>query len=864
MERGRLRVYLGAAPGVGKTFAMLDEGHRRSERGTDVVIGLVETHDRPKTAERMGDLEVIPRRHVDHAGLSTTELDVEAVLRRRPEVVLVDELAHANAGDPGPGRHRKRWQDVEQLLSAGIDVITTVNVQHLESLNDVVASITGVRQTEIVPDRVVRAADAVELVDMSPQALRRRMAHGNVYPAHKVDAALANYFREGNLAALRELALLWLAERVDEGLETYRASHGIAATWATRERVIVGLSAGQESESLMRRAARIASRTAGGEWLAVYIARRDGLRSVPADQLERLRQTAEDLGGRFRAVVASDVTAGLLDVARGENATQILIGASRRSRLSAVLRPGIGETVIAESGDIDVHVVTHQSARNRAQRRQPNGVGSVRRIWGYLLAVLGTALVAVLLTLTRELHGLPTETLMMLLLVIAVALVGGLLPALLAAVLASLALNFFFVPPTGTLTVADPENAFAILAFLLIASAVATVVDRAARRTEQAVKARSEANALAVLSHNLLRVGDDPDDLLREACAVFDMTGAAVLRTSPDTPGGIVIEAGHGEVPATPSDAAVTTQIEPGVTLALRGRSLQADQQSLLTAYAAHLAVLRDRRRGAEASRLAADLAEGNRTRTALLAAVSHDLRSPLAAAKAAASSLRNTEITWSKDDERELLATVEEAIDRLEGLVANLLDLSRLQTGAITPLLTELDLASAVDWTLRSIDGTEQVSTALGPDLPPVVADPGLLDRAVANIVENAIKHTPAGTKIRLNAAAWTDRAGQSWVSLRVVDSGSGVNDDRKETIFGAFQRLGDVPNGDGLGLGLAVARGLTEAMGGQLTAEDTPGGGLTLVLDLPAGTAPTATLPETGPRSDPEPVVDDDDERP
>ena len=832
MERGRLRVYLGAAPGVGKTFAMLDEGHRRSERGTDVVIGLVETHDRPKTMAEIGDMEVVPRRQVDHRGLQTTELDVEAVLHRAPDVVLVDELAHTNAGDD-PTRPRKRWQDVQTLLDASIDVITTVNIQHLESLNDVVAAITGIRQTETVPDRVVRGADAIELVDMSPQALRRRMAHGNIYPAHKVDTALSRYFREGNLAALRELALLWLADRVDEALERYREDHGIEATWATRERVVVGLSGGPESEAMMRRAARIASRTAGGEWLAVYISRRDGLRSVPTDQLARLRRSAEDLGGTFRAVVADDAAEGLLDFARAENATQILIGASRRGRLSTLLRPGVGETVIAESGDIDVHAVTHAYARNAApgRRRRP-GLSNRRQLAGYVVAVLGTAVMAGALSATADLHGLPTQTLVMLLVVIATALIGGLLPAIVAALLSSLALNFLFVPPTGTFTVADPENAFAIAAFLVIGIAVATVVNRAARRSEQAIRARTEANALAVLSHNLLQAGDRPVELLQQACEVFDMTGAAVLRVAGSGPA--KVEASYGDAPSDESGADVSIDIEPGTRLMLRGHALRADQQSLLTAYAAHVAVILERRRAQAETRRAADLAEGNRTRTALLAAVSHDLRSPLAAAKAAVSSLQNTDITWSPDDERELLGTVEESVDRLDALVSNLLDLSRIQAGAVKPLLTDVDLASAVTWTLDTIAGSEAVKVELDPELPAVVADPGLLDRVIANVVENALKHTPEGTTVEINGCTLVED-GRAWVSLRIVDHGSGVPESRREAIFAPFQRLGDVPQGDGLGLGLAVVRGLTEAMGGRISAEDTPAGGLTMVVDLP-----------------------------
>ena len=834
MERGALRVYLGAAPGVGKTYAMLAEGLRRAERGTDVVVAFVETHGRAKTEAAIAGLERVPRREVDHGGLLVGELDLAAVLDRRPEVALVDELAHTNAGDPrATTGHTKRWQDVETLLAAGIDVITTVNIQHLESLNDVVASITGIRQRETVPDEVVRAADTIELVDMSPQALRRRMAHGNVYAADKIDAALANYFREGNLGALRELALLWLADRVDAGLERYRGQHRIAGSWPTRERVVVGVSGGPESLALMRRAARIASRTAGGEWLAVYVSRRDGLTGVAPDALERLRVAAEEMGGGFQAVVAHDSADGLLDVARGVNASQVLIGASRRGRLSTVLQPGVGEEVIARSGEIDVHVVTHDYARRAGlARTRRRTLSRARLVTGYLVAVLGTALLALGLYLTPDLHGLPTESLLMLTMVVATALVGGLWPAVLAALLSSLALNFLFVPPTRTLSIADPENAFAILVFVVVGTAVATVVDRSARRTAEAVRARAEANALAVLAHSLLHSGDDPVELLRQAGEVLGMSGAALVEGS--TGRTVTV---WGDPPSSETDARV--EVGSDLTLVLRGRPLEASDQSLLTAYAAHFAVLEERRRAQADAARTQELAEGNRTKTALLAAVSHDLRTPLAAIKAASSSLRNTAIAWSEEDREALLATVEESADRLDALVANLLDMSRLQTGSITSLSAEVDLASVAEWTLRAVPGAESIAVTAPDDLPPVSADPGLLERVIANVVENALKHADAAA-IAVSVSAWTSTASGPRVSLRVVDRGPGVPAEALETIFEPFQRLGDVPAGDGVGLGLAVARGLMEAMGGTLTAEQTPGGGLTQVVDLPAAVTP------------------------
>ena len=338
--RGTLRIYLGAAPGVGKTFAMLGEGHRRAERGTDVVVGFVETHGRPHTAEMIEGLEVVPRRTMNYRGGEFTEMDVDAILARKPAVALVDELAHTNV--PG-ARNEKRWQDVEELLAAGITVLSTVNIQHLESLNDVVQKITGVQQRETVPDSVVRSADQVDIVDISPEALRRRMAHGNIYGPDKIDAALGFYFRIGNLTALRELALLWVADKVDDALLRYRHEHDISHTWETRERVLVAITGGPEGETLIRRAARIAART-NADLLVLHVAGSDGLTGASPATLETQRRLAESLGGTYHEVLGEDVSATLLAFAHAENVTQLMLGASRRSRLAALLTgPGVGD-----------------------------------------------------------------------------------------------------------------------------------------------------------------------------------------------------------------------------------------------------------------------------------------------------------------------------------------------------------------------------------------------------------------------------------------------------------------------------------------------------------------------------------------
>ncbi|MDH6224410.1 MULTISPECIES: ATP-binding protein [Streptomyces] len=827
--RGRLRIYLGAAPGVGKTCAMLDEAHRRAGRGTDCVVAAVEHRDRPRTAQRLDGLEAVARR-------ADGEVDVPAVLRRAPAVALVDDLAHTNA--PG-GRHAKRWQDVAELLDAGIEVITTVNIQHLESLGDLVESITGVREPETVPDEMVRRADQIELVDMSPPALRRRLAHGNVYPPDRIDAQVSHYFRLGNLTALRELALLWVADRVDEYLTRYRSEHRVSAVWGSRERIVVGLTGGPEGRTLMRRAARLAEKGAGGEVLAVHIASRDGLPSAPPRELALQRTLVEELGGTFHHVVGEDVPTALLEFARGVNATQIVLGVSRRKAWQYVLGPGVSATVARDSGpDIDVHLVTHAEAGKGRGLPMARGshLGRPRTVAGWVTGVAGPVLLTLLLlgAGVGGHIGLANEMLLFLGLTVAAALLGGLLPALASAAVGTLLLNWFFTPPAGTLSISEPRNVLALVVFVAVAASVASAVDLAARRTQQAVRLRAEAEILSYLAGSLLRGGTGPQALLERVRETFSMESAALLeREDADARWTCAGSVGPGPVAARPEDADVDVPVGDRMALALSGRVLPAGDRRVLAAFGAQAAVALEHQRLRREAERARELAEGNRIRTALLAAVSHDLRTPLAGIKASVSSLRSEDVEWSEEDRAELLAAIEDGADRLDQLVGNLLDMSRLHTGTVTPLIREVDLDEVVPRALGGVpeDQAGRVVLDVPESLPMVAADPGLLERVVANVVENAVKYSPAPAPVRVSASALGDR-----VELRVVDRGPGVPEATKERMFEPFQRLGDAPRGVGVGLGLAVARGFAEAMGGALAAEDTPGGGLTMVLTLPA----------------------------
>jgi len=828
-RRGRLTVYLGAAPGVGKTYAMLDEARRRCERGTDVVVGYVETHGRAKTFAMLEGLEVLPRQEISYRGTTFTEMDTDAILARKPAVVLVDELAHTNV--PG-SRHEKRAADVEDLRAAGIDVITTVNIQHLESINDEVERITGIRQRETVPDDVVRTADQIQLIDMAPDALRRRMAHGNIYRPEQIDASLASYFRVGNLTALRELALLWLADRVDDALDDYRRAHDIAAPWPTKERIVVAVTGGDESETLLRRGARLAQRAAGSELLAVHVIATDGLRNVDDSRIARSQQLVEALGGSFHSVVGEDVPESVVDFASGANATMIVVGVSRHSRLRRLFTGSTGDRIASLADSIDVHLVTHEQVAGALRARLSLSPLSRRRqALGWLLALLLPVLITACLQSLDQTRQLPLAVLLFLAGTVLVALVGGTLPALFAALVGFLALNWFFTPPVHRLTIAEPTNLVALLIYVAVAAGVATVVDRASRRGSEAARARAEAATLASLSQSVLTGQDTAEAIVERLRETFSQDSVSLLSRSDGT---WRLVAASGPHPAQVPDAADSrVTVDDHHLLALRGASLRATDQRVLEGFAVQTGLVLEYRRLRERENRAVALERADATSTAILRAVSHDLRTPLATMRAAVDGLVSGGPALDPADRRELVEAVDSATDQLEHLIDDLLDLSRLQTGLLRPVLHPRSLEEILPLAVAG-QPPGSVVLELEESAPLVRTDAGLLERVVANLVSNAVR-VSAGEPVRVVAQV-LDRE----VSVLVIDRGPGVPLEQRERMFEPFQRLGDTSTG-GLGLGLAVARGLAEAMGGTLVAEDTPGGGLTMVLavprDLPAG---------------------------
>lgn len=819
-KRGNLRVYVGAAPGVGKTYAALEEIHDLVAAGTDAVVGYVETYDREDTARLLEGLELVARRRIRYGMSESEEMDVGAILAREPEVVLVDELAHTNVSG---SEHLKRWQDVEDMLAAGIDVISTVNIQHFESLNDVVKEITGVTQSEIIPDEVVRNANEIHLVDLTQQAVRERMAAGKIYPAERVDAALSNFFRPGNLGALRELALSWTAEQVDEAVDAYRRDHEIDRRWETRERVVVGLTGTTGGDDTIRRAARMAMR-AKGELLGVHV-RSKGLNSASTPELDGQRQLLGRLGGKYYEIAHSDVGESLVAFARTHNATQLVVGATRRSRLQELVAGSVIQRVLSLSGDIDVHVISNPVRSKARIRRDPSPIPRRRRMWGWVVGGVAFALVTPLMLSMRGEFALQNVLLVYLSIAAVVAWIGGIWPALTAAVVGFVLANYLFTPPYRTWTIASTDDVFALIAFIFLAGLVGFLVATAARRTSEAAIAKAEAETLV----GLIGAGGEGSSqkLIDRLQVALDAEGITLF----DSVAGIfrpLVTAGT-HPPETIESAERTVAVRGGAIVGVVGGPLDAIDERILAATATELATVIDR---AELAEHLADLdvlERANELRTALLRAVSHDLRSPLSVIQASVTSMLQEDVQWPPEDQKEFLRTISEESERLNRVVSDLLDAGRLQTGTIhvqkRPTGVE-DVVSTVATAFRSQLHRLSIDTEV--ELPDVSTDPALLERIVENLVRNALDHSPPETPVRVTAGIVGDR-----IDLRIIDRGTGIDPDTRQMIFEPYRTVDD-SHMAGVGLGLAVAKGLADALGHEITVDDTPGGGTTMILSV------------------------------
>ncbi len=854
-DTGHLKVFLGAAPGVGKTWEMLASAQRVASEGRDVLIGVVETHGRAGTERQIGPLPILPRRAVAYRGQVLEEFDVDAALARRPGLLLVDELAHTNA--PG-SRHNKRWEDVAELLDAGIDVWATLNVQHLESLNDDVARITGVRVTETLPDRVMEMADEIEFVDVSPSDLRTRLRDGQIYRPDVAARALDSFFREGNLAALREIGLRRAAQYVDQDVRSYMRAHGVTGIWPAGDRVLALVGADAGAEAVVRQAKRLAD-ALRAPWLALHLERRDGV-----DATRPALDMATGLGAEVEIRAGGSLVDITLEVARARNVTHVVIGRGRPSWRRRLTGQTLAGTLVRQGPEFSLHVVP---ASGRAL--PPRRVSAWPK--GWLPWVASPAMVGSVIAAGELLHGwLEHEALGMLFLAVVVgaATLWGLGVALATAALSFVSWNLFFIPPVGRLSIAEPRDVVALLVFLGVAASTGWLASRV-RVEAQAAQGRIESlRRISAFTRRLGAPAMEPELLAEIARLAGEMVTPA-----------LVLMAEGEDLNIRAAEPASLDTMDDGSWAAARWSTARQEQAGRGTATLPSaawrflpmrtsravfgvlgvraagsldipllqaLGALADQAAGAlERVRLAASAArteaqaETQKLRTALLNSLSHDLRTPLTGIRGAAGSLRTSWDTLSVADRADLLASIEQDTVRMTRFLANITEMTRLETGEIAPMLERLHVADVLEGLAARIPGLGRLRLDLADHLPEVSADPALLEQVLVNVLENAAKYATSGSGVVLSA--WRDGC---WVAISVTDEGPGIPPDDLPHVFDSFYRAHrqdrTVP---GTGLGLAIARGLIEAMGGTIEAISPvalrPGGapGTTVVMRLPVG---------------------------
>lgn len=867
-SRGRLKIFLGAAPGVGKTYEMLVSGHAKMADGLDVVIGVVETHGRKETEALLAGFEIVPRVKIAYRGQSLEEMNLDAILARKPDLVLVDELAHTNAEG---SRHPKRYLDVKELLDRGIDVYSTLNIQHVESLNDVVSQITRIRVRETVPDSVIDMADDIEIIDLTPDDLIKRLHDGKVYVAKTAERALTNYFTPGNLTALRELALRKTAQRVDDQLLTHMQAHAISGPWAAGERVLVSIDEHPRSASLVRYASRMASRLRG-PWAAVYIEtnRSINLSETQRDTIAATLRLAEQLGGEAITIPGREVAEELVRHATANNVTHIVIGAPKKP----TWREGwwsrsTTDELIRRAGDISVHVISGNEKDTASQRGvKAASSAPTLNLRAYILSTAYVAIALAVGVVLDQVLDVRNLALVFLMAVLTSAVIHGLRPALYTCIVSALSFNFFFLPPRYTLTISDPESVLALFFFLgvaVIASNLTATVQR------QAVAARQRARTtedLYLFSKKLAGTGTLDDVLWATAFQIASMLKVRVVLLLPED-NSIAVKAGY-----PPDDTLVDADIAaarwawehnhaagrgadtlPGAKrlyVPLRtgrtavgvigldsdrrdGPLLTPEQQRLLDALADQAALAIER------VQLVADVdraklaAEADRLRSALLTSISHDLKTPLAAILGASGTLRDYFDSMPAEDRTDLLSTVVDESERLNRFIANLLDMTKIESGAMEPnyaLHYAGDIAGTALRRAAKILDHHRTEMTIAADLPMVRVDPVLFEQVLFNLLDNAAKYAPEGSVIRIEGWADADN-----VVVQVSDEGPGIPPADLTRVFDTFYR---VRKGDqvraGTGLGLSICRGFIEAMGGTITAGNrTDRSGAVFTIRLP-----------------------------
>ncbi|MBK9051523.1 MAG: sensor histidine kinase KdpD [Chloroflexi bacterium] len=860
-KRGRMKIFLGYVAGVGKTYAMLEAAHQRKAEGVDVVIGYVETHRRAETESLVGGLELIPRQQIPYRGTTLPEMDLDAVLARRPQLVLVDELAHTNA--PG-SRHPKRYQDVEELLAAGIDVYTTLNVQHLESLNDVVAQITEVVIRETLPDRVIDAATEIELIDLPPDELLQRLREGKVYVPEQAARAIQKFFRKGNLTALREIAMRRAAERVDEQMRAYMQTRAIPGPWPASERLLVCIGPNPLGERLVRSARRLADELRA-EWFAVYVEITGQSHLTPAanQTLTRNLRLAEELGAKSAILSGPTIAEAVLAYAHKHNVTKIIVGKPLRSRFKELLQGSIVDQIIRFSGTIDIYVISNAS-------QTPSSAETPRswlphRPWRRYLQSLALVIVATLLSELIRPFLPPTNLVMPYLAAIAVAATYlGSGPSVLASFLSVVAFDFFFVPPYYTFSVSDTQYLLTFAGLFTVGLVISSLAARAREQAEAASFREGQTAALYAFSRDLAAAAN-LDEMIqvisshlsenfgREVVILLPTGQPPTLQPCPadsrldESEMAVAVWAyEHGQPAGRDTDTLPSARIRYlplktgrnvigvlGVKPPTVAGSLAPGQRHFMDVFTSQATIAIERVQLAEQARQAQLLQATESLQTALLNSISHDLRTPLVAITGALSSLREDGSLLDEATREELLHTAWGEAERLNRLVGNLLDMTRLESGALKINLKAAEVQDLVGVTLAQLGSRLQqrpINLEIPPDLPLVQVDFSLMVQVLVNLVDNAVKYSPPDQPILIRAREQGDE-----LILEVVDQGMGIPDEDLERVFDKFYRVQRADGVAGTGLGLSISKGIVEAHRGRVWARHHPGGGTIVGLSLP-----------------------------